>query len=93
MSIIKDLYFGNIAPCDLFVKKGSEYQQISNQLVELEDAFLEKLNDSEKSLYEQIWDCRGQQECILEEDLFSEGFRLGARLMLEILREPDRQFI
>lgn len=41
MSIISDLYFGNIAPCNLF----------------------------------------------------SEGFRLGARLMLEILTKPDRQFI
>lgn len=92
MSAIKNLYYGNIEPCDLFVKKDSKYQQLSNKLVELEDAFLETLNDSEKVLYEQIWDHRGKQECIIEEDLFSEGFRLGAKLMLEILTEPDRQF-
>ncbi|MBP3390065.1 MAG: hypothetical protein J6L58_00045 [Clostridia bacterium] len=93
MSIISDLYFGNIVPCDLFAKTDSEYQQLSNETTKLEDSFLETLNDNEKSLYEQIWEFRGQQEGIIAEDLFSEGFRLGARLMLEILTKPDRQFI
>ena len=92
MSAIKNLYYGNIEPCDLYVKKGSEYELLSKKLVELEDTFFETLNDSEKALYEQIWDHRGKQESIVEEDLFSSGFRLGARLMLEILTNPDRQF-
>lgn len=93
MSIIYDLYFGNIAPCNLFAKKDSEYQQLSNETTKLEDSFLKTLNDNEKSLYGQIWECRGQQEGIIAEDLFPEGFRLGARLMLEILTKPDRQFV
>lgn len=92
MSVIESLYYGNIQPCDLFVKEDSEYQQISNKLVELEDSFLETLTEKERALYEQIWDHRVKQECIIEEDLFCEGFRLGAKLMLEILTEPNRQF-
>ncbi|MBQ5910991.1 MAG: hypothetical protein IIW94_03155 [Clostridia bacterium] len=93
MSAIKDLYFGNIEPCNLFVKKDSEYQQLANEIIELEDLFSEGFNDNTKKLYEKILEKRCRQESILEEDLFSEGFRLGANLMLEILTKSDRQFV
>ncbi len=93
MSILKDLYYGNINPSERYIKRGSEYQKLSRLLSENEDKLLASLDEDGKRLYESILEGRYQQEDIAETETFVEGFRLGAQIMLEILTEPEKQLL
>ncbi|MFI3228441.1 MAG: hypothetical protein R3Y09_13705, partial [Clostridia bacterium] len=53
---------------------------------------LEKLlNTEEKALLEDIMNAWGDLDSIGNEEMFTEGFKLGARLMLEIFEKNDEQ--
>ena len=41
MSMLEELYNGNICPADRYIKKGSEYYEISRFLAKAEEDFLE----------------------------------------------------
>lgn len=73
------------------IEKGSEYYEFSKKVAEAEEKLLKRLNEEESEFYENILQYRSRQECILEEELFVDGFRLGAQIMLEILIPPQKQ--
>lgn len=93
MSILEELYNGNISPIERFIKDGSEYSKLFNSVNENEDRLFEHLSREQKALYESIAESKGMLEGISEKEIFIDGFRLGARIMLEILTESDRQFL
>lgn len=91
MSKLKELYYGNVCPVEKNIEKGSEYYEFSKKTAVTEEKLLKSLNDEEKKLYEVVLECRSKQECILEEEIFVDGFRLGAQIMLEIFISPKKQ--
>lgn len=93
MSILEELYNGNIAPIERAVKKGSEYYRLCKAVAEKEDKLFEELSCEKKAMYESIAESRLMIESISEEEIFIDGFRLGAQIMLEIINEPDKQLL
>ncbi len=93
MSVLEDLYFGNCHPCDKYIKKGSEYEQLANTMMRLEEQLLKSLSAKDKEVYEQIFELRFSQESIAEKETFIDGFRLGAQIMLEIVSNPNKQLL
>ncbi len=91
MTILENLYNGNIDVVERSIKKGSEYDRLTKLASELEDKLMESISGQEKELFEKILELIYGQEEILLTDTFVEGFRLGAQIMLEILTEPKRQ--
>ncbi len=93
MTILKDLYYGNINPWERQIQNGSEYQVLQQKL----SIYLEKLepmlSNEEKQLLEQIGDIASRIGSIYETDCFEEGFRLGAKIMLEILWQKNEHLI
>ena len=92
MSILKELYNGNITPSERFVVSGSNYSKLLSTISEKEDELFKKLSHDEKTLYESIAEKKLMLESISEEEIFIDGFRLGAQIMLEIIQEPNKQF-
>ena len=91
MSILEHLYYGNICPNDRVVEKESEYKRLSDDIHRREEELMKGLHDQEKELYNEIVCMRGSQENIAQREIFVDGFRLGANMMLEILTQTDRQ--
>ena len=85
MYILKDLWYGNVAPAERMIRKGSQYAKLQKQLVAAEDALREVLSSDGKNIYEEI--CLKQTEMaqIAECDSFIRGVRIGARLALDIM--------
>ena len=83
MSVIEELYEGNIAPIDKCVKKGSEYQRLSRKLSMAVDEFMTRLTDGEKEIFENIQNINNELEYKSEKERFIEGFCLGARIAWE----------
>lgn len=93
MSILEELYHGNINPSELHIKKGSEYQKVSKQFAEKAEKLLVSLNKEEAALFESILDDHTSLSYISEKDRFAEGFRIGALLMWEIMNYESQNFI
>ena len=54
MSVLDDLYNGNINPSGKYIKKNSEYQKLNIELMEIIDEFMLHLDEKEKQLCEAI---------------------------------------
>ena len=85
MSTILALYYGNISPTENPVKRRDEYKELSVSLLKDEENLFKTISAEEKELYESIIEKMLNQGCIREEEMFVEGFRLGTKLLLDVL--------
>ena len=92
MSILEDLYDGNIYPVEKPIKKDGEYQKINKQLTQHIDELLSLLNSEEKLLCEKIEDNFYKASYISEKERFIEGFRIGAQMMWEVMHFNSSNF-
>ena len=85
MSIIEDLWYGNISPCERGIKRSSEYSDALERIVQLETELHARLNDEEKEILERFVNCTNEMCCISEREMFVQGFMLGAKLIIEVI--------
>lgn len=86
--VIEGLYFGEINMQEMIDSSSipgyrKKIQQISDQ----EISFLKLLSIEEKELYKKLEGMKAEVMTLDNAKIFKEGFRLGARIMLEILEE------
>ena len=91
MSVLEELWYGNIAPSERTIRKNSEYARLSKEALHCEEQFINELSDEGRKIYEEritklLLKC-GIEEC----DSFICGFRLGAKIILEVLGREDSQ--
>ncbi|MBE6949008.1 MAG: hypothetical protein E7456_04100 [Ruminococcaceae bacterium] len=92
MYILNDIWYGNIIPCERLICSDSEYKKLFHQLCQETEAFLSDLSPEKKKHHEELEDLQLRVMKISEEDTFIEGFRLGARMILDVVGENKRQF-
>lgn len=86
--IIEQLYCGEININEYFDPKSKEpFKQAIHENVKMEEDFINRLPDSLKEDFEQIMQNHIESASMEYINMFTEGFRLGARLMLDILSE------
>ena len=90
--MLSELYHGNINPSAKSVVRGSEYQKSQHKLGDLLEELEKLLNTEEKDVLENIMTAWSELDCISSEERFIEGFKLGARISLEIFEKDDGQF-
>lgn len=92
MYVLKDLWRGHISPRERYVCSNSEYQRVSYKLCEELDLFMENLTIEQREQYEKLEGLQFELMNISEEDTFIVGFRLGARMVLDVVGEYRGQF-
>ncbi len=85
VSIINELYYGNIRPVEQMGGLTAEAAVIMKRVHENEDKLEASLDEQEKELLQAIQNDRLEVTCLIEEKRFREAFTLGAKLMAEIL--------
>ena len=91
MTILENLWFGNIAPADRKLKRGSEAKKLLEAAIANENIFTAELSAEGQRAYIEYSKLISRISEISECDAFGIGFRLGARLMLETLAEENTQ--
>ena len=91
MKIIEELYHGNIAPAAKSVVSGSEYQKYQYEICDTIDELEKLLSENEKELLEKITKAWNRLNSIGGEESFTEGFKLGAKMAIEIFEKDDGQ--
>ncbi len=89
MKAITDLYYGNIHPNERMVKAGSEYQKLSQEVLTNEKQVLSRLDKEGQKQYRIIIERMCAQMDIATREGFIDGFRLGARFMMDVLNEAE----
>lgn len=85
MSIIENLWHGNIAPNERFFEKDSEYAAVLHEVLQHSKDLQKRLNDEESEILEKLTECTNEMCGIGERDAFVRGFTLGARIIIEVL--------
>jgi hypothetical protein len=89
VSIIEDLWYGNIAPWEREIKRSSNYADALERIVQIEADLHARLNDEEKEILERFVNCTNEMCCISEREIFVQGFMLGAKLIIEVMNSEN----
>ena len=89
MTILEDLFFGNLCPNEYF-SRGSKYGKSLKALVEIEEQFEKTLTDEQKEIFAKLRECQANYDITYESGAFAEGFRLGVLMTMEIF-QPEKE--
>lgn len=87
MSILEGFWYGNIEPADYDASPSKEYKELLHLISRNEDKLLATMTDTQKELFSRYTDCVREYQTMAECLLFQNSFRLGARIMLEVMAE------
>ena len=88
-SILEELFYGNICPNTDCRSQDKETKQLMGYIADHHDNLLSTLNDQQKEILEKFDDGYNELTDINEREIFSYAFKLGARIMLEILSNTE----
>ena len=91
MRVLKELYYGNISPNERTIAKGSKYESVLNVLTRDEALLSDLLSGAELDLFNEYGDAQAELNSITAVENFVYGFRLGAKVGLEIGEDADGQ--
>ena len=87
MSTIQDLYYGRISPYEMSISATPEYQKLKALATQNEDLLRETFSDEQKELLDKLTECITDISSISERDMFITGFRLGVKLMIDVMKD------
>jgi len=88
-TILEDLYYGNITPCEQQMIPGSELKRAVDRVAKYENQLMEQIGETEQETLTKLIRSQHEINSITATENFILGFRLGARLMVECMDEND----
>ena len=83
-SVIDDLYFGRINPCDRY--SSPEEQELMGHIDECYERLAEGMTEEQRMGLEKLKDDLMEVGLISEREMFAYGVRLGMRLAVEVMK-------
>ena len=83
MTTLENLYYGNIAPHEFEVERGSKYDVTAKLVIRHEQELSATLTEQQKTILEKIKDNHTELMSLGERDAFCRGFSLAVRLMID----------
>jgi len=87
MRILEEFWCGNIEPTEYDTSSNKEYKKLVELICRNEEKLRATLTDEQKELFEKYTDCVREHQTITDCLIFQSGFKLGARMMLEVMEE------
>ena len=87
MHVFEDLYLGDIRPNERFFKRNSQYAKALDEVVKVGDALTASLNEEEKKLFEDFMDAQREVTVLTDCETFCYAFKLGAKIMMDVLTD------
>ena len=86
MNILEEFWYGNLDPAEYDASPSNEYKEIVRLISRNEEKLLPTMTDEQKELFYRYTDCVREHQAMAECLLFKNSFRLGGRMVLEVLR-------
>ena len=85
MTTLENLYYGNIAPHEYEVVRGSEYDITAKLVIHHEQELSAMLTERQNAILQKIKDNHTELMNLGERNAFVRGFSLAVRLMVEAM--------
>lgn len=85
MNTLEDLYYRNIVPNEKCAKLDDEVKELLKLLNRNEEKLVATLTEVQKETFEKYKDCNREISEISEREIFLNGFRMGARIIIDVV--------
>ena len=86
MNILEELWYGNIEPTE-YDTSSKEYKKLQELICRNEEKLCVTMSDEQRALFEKYTGCIREFQTITDCLIFQNSFKLGARMMLEVMEE------
>ena len=93
MQILEELYLGDVRPGDRSFKRNSQYSKALDDVVKAGDALTEGLTKEQKELFEDYMTAQREVNVLTDCETFCMAFKLGAKIMLDVLTDGQMREI
>ncbi len=83
MTLLEDLWYGNIDPHEAILTGSKRYKHLLSLMCRNRDELNETLTDKQSEVLEKYDTAVNEMHSLAEVEAFSYGFRLGVKLMIE----------
>ncbi|RHP67412.1 hypothetical protein DXA59_13590 [Clostridium sp. OF03-18AA] len=87
MRILEGFWYGNIEPTEYDTSSCKEYKEVLRLITRNEEKLLATMTDEQKELFSRYTDAVREHQMTTDCLIFQNGFKLGARIILEIMEE------
>ena len=87
MKILEEFWYGNPEPTEYNTSACKEYKKLLELICRNEEKFKATMTDEQKELFDKYADCVREYQSITDCLLFQSSFKLGTRMMLEVMEE------
>lgn len=88
MSIMEDIYFGNLSPNE--IEKGSEMDIQLKRIIHIQEELIKLLSRDQNDLFEKLLCEQSKMNSLSECKAFENGVRLGVKLMTEVFADKEK---
>ncbi len=93
MQILEDLYIGEVRPSERCGSRNRQHVKALNELVKVEEELSASLNDEQKKLFAVFEDAQREVSVLTDIETFTYAFKLGAKIMLDVLTDSPMKEI
>lgn len=93
MQILEDLYLGAVNPSERSFTRNSQYAKALDDVVKAGDALTDGLTEKQKELFEDYMTAQREVNVLTNCETFCMAFKLGAKIMLDVLTEGQMREI
>ena len=86
-TLLEELWYGNVYPQEQSTEHNSEIKELISLMGKNRDILSSALTAEQNLTLEKYDNCLNEMNSIIEKEVFAYGFRLGGRLMLEVLTD------
>lgn len=86
MKLLEEFWYGNIEPTE-YHTSSKEYKQLQELICRNEEKLRAAMTDEQKELFSRYTAAVREHQTMAESLLFQNSFKLGARMMLEVMQE------
>ncbi len=87
MRILEEFWYGNIEPTEYDTSSCKEYKKMLELIYRNEEKLQATMTDEQKELFSRYTDAVREYQMTTDSLIFQNGFKLGARIMLEVMEE------
>ena len=87
MSVLEELWYGSLEPSEYSFSSSWEYKELLHLVSRSEEKLLSTMTQEQKELFSRYSDCVREFQSLTELLLFQSSFKLGAKLMAEMIEE------
>jgi NADH:ubiquinone oxidoreductase subunit E len=88
-SILEEMRLGNLSQETMLGSMSVEEKELAGYIAKHYEKLNSSLSEEQKEILEKLSDCQNEMSYLEEKELFACAFRLGARIMLEVLSDRD----